>query len=54
MNSIVFLWVDPRSMSAVIERVMRERGDFESYLEYHLPFYPKLRKHSLTSLAYGH
>ena len=54
MKPIIFLWAHPRSMSTALERVMRERGDFESYLEYHLPFYPKLRKHSLTSLAYGH
>ncbi len=54
MNSIVFLWADPRSMSTVIEPVMRERGDFECYLEHHLPIYHKLCKHSLTSLAHGH
>ena len=54
MNPITFLWVHPRSMSTAIERVMLERGYFESYLEHHLPFYHKLRKHSLTSLAHGH
>jgi hypothetical protein len=26
----------------------------KGYLEHHLPFYHKLRKHSLTSLAHGH
>ena len=88
MNPIIFLWAHPRSMSTAIERVMRERGDFDclhepflrcyylmrvnlervnkplphcqstphlkGYLEHHLPFYQKLRKHSLTSLAHGH
>jgi hypothetical protein len=83
MNPIIFLWAHPRSMSTAIERVMRERGDFDclyepflrcyylvrvnkplphcqstphlkGYLEHHLPFYHKLRKHSLTSLAHGH
>jgi hypothetical protein len=48
MNPIIFLWVDPRSISTAIER-----GDFASYLEHHLRFYHKLRKHSLTSLAHG-
>ena len=35
MNPIVFLWAHPRSMSTAIERVMRERGDFECL---HEPF----------------
>jgi hypothetical protein len=88
MNPIIFLWAHPRSMSTAIERVMRERCDFDCLhepflryyylqrvnpervnqplphcqsaphlkgcLEHHLPFYHKLRKHSLTSLAHGH
>ena len=54
MNPVIFHFTQPRSMSTAIERVMRERGDFESYHEYHLPLYPKLRQHSLTSLAHGH
>ena len=49
MNPIIFLWAHPRSMSTAIEG-----GDFESYLEHHLPFYHKLRKHHMTSLAHGH
>ena len=35
MNPIVFLWAHPRSMSTAIERIMRERGDFECL---HEPF----------------
>lgn len=57
MNPIIFLWAHPRSMSTAIERIMRERGDFDClhepflhyyylqrYLQHHLPFYQKLRK----------
>ena len=54
MNPVIFLLPKPRSMSTAIERVIGERFDFESYHVHHLPFYHKLRKHSLTSLAHGH
>jgi len=35
MNPIIFLWAHPRSMSTAIERIMRERGDFDCL---HEPF----------------
>ena len=35
MHSIIILWAHPRSMSTAIERVMRERGDFDCV---HEPF----------------
>lgn len=35
MNPVIFLWAHPRSMSTAIERVMRERGDFDCL---HEPF----------------
>ena len=39
MNRIIFLWAHPRSMSTAIERVMRERGDFDCLHEPFLHFY---------------
>ena len=58
MNPITFIWAHPRPMSTAIELVLRERGDLdclhEPLLHYCLPFYHKLRKHNLTSLAHGH
>ena len=39
MNPIVILWAHPRSMSTAIERVMRERGDFECLHEPFLHYY---------------
>ncbi len=39
MNPIVFLWAHPRSMSTALERVMRERGDFECLHEPFLHYY---------------
>ena len=35
MNPIIILWAHPRSMSTAIERIMRERGDFDCL---HEPF----------------
>jgi len=54
MNPISFVWTHPRSMATAIERIMGELDYFEGYHLHHLPFYHKLRKHSLTSLAHGH
>lgn len=39
MNPIVFLWAHPRSMSTALERVMRERGDFDCLHEPFLHYY---------------
>ena len=39
MNPIIFLWAHPRSMSTAIERIMRERGDFECLHEPFLRYY---------------
>ena len=39
MNPIVFLWAHPRSMSTAIERIMRERGDFDCLHEPFLHYY---------------
>ena len=39
MNPIVILWAHPRSMSTALERVMRERGDFDCLHEPFLHYY---------------
>ena len=39
MNPIIILWAHPRSMSTAIERIMRERGDFECLHEPFLHYY---------------
>ena len=39
MNPIIILWAHPRSMSTALERVMRERGDFECLHEPFLHYY---------------
>jgi len=39
MNPIIFLWAHPRSMSTAVERIMRERGDFECLHEPFLRYY---------------
>ncbi len=39
MNPVIILWAHPRSMSTAIERVMRERGDFECLHEPFLHYY---------------
>jgi hypothetical protein len=39
MNPVIFLWAHPRSMSTAIERVMRERGDFDCLHEPFLRYY---------------
>ncbi len=39
MNPIIILWAHPRSMSTAIERVMRERGDFDCLHEPFLHYY---------------
>ena len=39
MNPIIFLWSHPRSMSTVIERVMRELGDLKCLHEHFLQHY---------------
>jgi hypothetical protein len=39
MNPIIFLWAHPRSMSTAIERIMRERGDFDCLHEPFLRYY---------------
>jgi hypothetical protein len=39
MNPVIFLWAHPRSMSTAIERVMRERGDFDCLHEPFLHYY---------------
>ncbi len=39
MHPIVILWAHPRSMSTAIERVMRERGDFDCLHEPFLHYY---------------
>ena len=43
MNPIIFLWAHPRSMSTAIERIMRERGDFECLHEPFLRYYYRQR-----------
>lgn len=43
MNPIIFLWAHPRSMSTAIERVMRERGDFDCLHEPFLHYYYRQR-----------
>ena len=51
MNSVFFLWTHPRSMSIAIERVMPVRCNFDCLYDPFiqcLPFYQKLRAHSLT------
>lgn len=39
MNPVIILWAHPRSMSTAIERVMRERGDFNCLHEPFLHYY---------------
>lgn len=39
MNPIIMLWAHPRSMSTAIERIMRERGDFDCLHEPFLHYY---------------
>ena len=39
MNPIIILWAHPRSMSTALERVMRERGDFDCLHEPFLHYY---------------
>lgn len=39
MYPVVFLWAHPRSMSTAIERIMRERGDFDCLHEPFLHYY---------------
>jgi len=39
MYAIIILWAHPRSMSTAIERIMRERGDFECLHEPFLHYY---------------
>ena len=39
MHPIIVLWAHPRSMSTAIERVMRERGDFDCLHEPFLHYY---------------
>ncbi|MDH3388812.1 MAG: hypothetical protein OEN02_13005 [Gammaproteobacteria bacterium] len=39
MNPVIILWAHPRSMSTAIERVMRERGDFDCLHEPFLHYY---------------
>ncbi len=39
MNPVIFLWAHPRSMSTAIERIMRERGDFDCLHEPFLHYY---------------
>jgi hypothetical protein len=39
MHPIIILWAHPRSMSTAIERIMRERGDFECLHEPFLHYY---------------
>ncbi len=45
MNPVVFLWAHPRSMSTALERVMRERGDFDCLHEPFLHYYYTERSH---------
>jgi hypothetical protein len=39
MNPVIILWAHPRSISTAIERVMRERGDFDCLHEPFLHYY---------------
>lgn len=39
MHPIIILWAHPRSMSTAIERIMRERGDFDCLHEPFLHYY---------------
>ena len=39
MHPVIILWAHPRSMSTAIERIMRERGDFECLHEPFLHYY---------------
>ena len=39
MHTIIILWAHPRSMSTAIERIMRERGDFDCLHEPFLYYY---------------
>ena len=39
MHPVIILWAHPRSMSTAIERVMRERGDFDCLHEPFLHYY---------------
>lgn len=39
INPVIILWAHPRSMSTAIERVMRERGDFDCLHEPFLHYY---------------
>lgn len=43
MYPIIILWAHPRSMSTAIERIMRERGDFECLHEPFLQYYYQQR-----------
>ena len=45
MNKIVALWCHPRSMSTSVERIMRERGDFECLHEPFMYHYYLNQKH---------
>jgi len=45
MNKIVALWCHPRSMSTSVERLMRERGDFECLHEPFMYHYYLNQKH---------
>ena len=39
MHPVIILWAHPRSMSTAIERIMRERGDFDCLHEPFLHYY---------------
>jgi hypothetical protein len=39
MHPIIILWAHPRSMSTAIERIMRDRGDFDCLHEPFLHYY---------------
>lgn len=39
MHPVIILWAHPRSMSTAIERIMRERGDFDCMHEPFLHYY---------------
>lgn len=43
MNPVIFLWAHPRSMSTALERIMRERGDFDCLHEPFLHYYYLVR-----------
>jgi hypothetical protein len=48
------LAAEEQSKTAALERLCQSVAHLKRYLEHHLLFYHKLRKHSLTSLAHGH